>query len=91
VISRQVVSSFSGHGEIKRQERLAALGFAADDADGLLGPFLGSAPAELPSSRPHIQIADVSSGSQDRPPWAAEGLVLTAASTAAHSNGTGRG
>ena len=45
--------------------------------------FLGSAPAELPSSRPHIQIADVSSGSQDRPPWAAEGLVLTAASTAA--------
>ena len=55
------------------------------------GPnFLGSAPAELPSSRPHIQIAAVSSGGQDRPTWAAEGLVLTAASTAARSTGTGR-
>ena len=54
--------------------------------------FLGSAPCgALPSSRPLIQIAAVSSGSQDRPPWAAEGLVLTAASTAAPSNGTGRG
>ena len=31
----------------------------------------------------------MSSGGQDRPTWAAEGLVLTAASTTARLNGTG--
>jgi hypothetical protein len=34
-------------GKIERQERLAALGLAADDADGLLRPQAGDQPAVL--------------------------------------------
>ena len=59
--------------------------------------FLGSAPAELPSSRPLQTNAGARSGGQDRPPppWAPHaptpaGRVSTAASTAARSIGAGR-
>ena len=34
-------------GEVERQEQLAALGLAADDANGLVGPQPGDEPAML--------------------------------------------
>ena len=37
----------NGHGDVEGEERLAALGLAADDADGLLGPQAGDEPAML--------------------------------------------
>ena len=43
----------------------------------------------LPSSQPHNQTADARRGAQDRPSWAAEGLVLNAPSTTATSIGMG--
>jgi hypothetical protein len=38
-----------GHsnGEVKGQEVFAALGLAADDADGVMGPQIGDEPAQL--------------------------------------------
>src|SRR5208283_1308558 len=36
-----------GHGDVEGEERFAALGLAADDADGLLGPQAGNEPAVL--------------------------------------------
>src|SRR5262249_6254421 len=36
-----------GDGNIERQERLAALGLAADDADGVLRPEVSDEPAQL--------------------------------------------
>ena len=60
---------------------------------GPLGHFLCSAPAEhflaLPSSQPPIPSAGAHRGGQDRPIWAAVGLVLRAPSTAACSTGMG--
>jgi hypothetical protein len=35
------------HGDVEREERLAALGLAADDADGLLRPQAGDQPSVL--------------------------------------------
>jgi hypothetical protein len=35
------------HGDVEGEERLAAFGFAADDANGLLGPQAGNEPAVL--------------------------------------------
>ena len=60
---------------------------------GPLGHFLCSAPAEdflaLPSSQPPIPSAGAHRGGQDRPIWAAVGLVLRGPSTAACSTGMG--
>jgi hypothetical protein len=48
-------------------------------------PWFGPAARLPPSSQPYIHDADARRSGQDRPPWAAEGLVLRAPSTTARS------
>ena len=48
----------NGDGEVESEERLAALGLAADDADGLLRPEAGDEPAHAPRlARPDARPA----------------------------------
>ena len=69
VCSREVAqgwnASFDGHGGI--EERLAALGLAADDADRLASPELVDEPAFL--AREVFEARGVTDGGAPRGPW----------------------